>query len=195
MNETKENSEKSKYGAAFAARMLILVALLGLVGAGLYYDRVVLPPKTAKTINDAFGLMQKPDTSGQGISNKEVQETIGFPPIEEYEQDGFSIQKYEFKRALPFVKGNYLNVVYEHGALVNILQDKPYTLDAVRPDIGSMVKRPGPEFKGRTPGLSPFDSLGGAGASDDEEDEDDEDDEEEDDWEEGEEEGEEEDDE
>lgn len=166
-NDKDGVAAKSKYGAAFAARLFILISLLALVGAGLYYDRVVLPPQTQKAINDAYALMQSPDDTGSGISNKEVQEAIGFPPSNEAEKDGFAIQTYEFKRALPFAKGNYLTVVYEHGSLVNILQDKPYSLDAVRPDIASMIKKPGPEFKGRTPGSSPFESLGGAGSSDD----------------------------
>ena len=160
----------SKYGKGFAFRMTILLGLLALVAAGFYYDRFVLSPQTEKTINSAYSLMTK---EGE-VSKKEVAEKIGFAASSTDTQDGYEIETYEFKRVLPFIKGQYLSVIYENGLLINILQNKPYALDAAKEKIE--FTGPGEGYTGNYPAVAgggpPPDASG-----DDEEDEEEGDDE------------------
>jgi hypothetical protein len=121
----------SKYGKGFAFRMTILVGLLALVGAGLFYDRYILPSMAKATIEEAYKLMTAPDEDGHGISKDLVQKTIGFAPESITKQDQYDIETYSFKRALPFMKGDYLNVIYENGALIQILQNQDYSPEKV----------------------------------------------------------------
>ena len=124
----------AKYGKGFAFRMTILVGLLVLVAAGLYYDRAILAPQTQKTIDAAFDLKNQKDP-GVPISKKEVAETIGFAAATTEEKDGYEIETYQFSRALPFIKGDYVNAIYENGSLVNLLHNKPFSEDAVKHKI------------------------------------------------------------
>lgn len=137
-----------KYGKGFAFRMTILLGLLVLVGAGFYYDRFVLAPQTERKINDAFSLMTK---DGE-VSKKEVAEKLGFAASNVENRDGYEIETYEFKRALPLIKGDYLSVIYENDSLVNILHNKPYALEAVKEKIE--ITGPGPGYKGNHPNVA-----------------------------------------
>ena len=138
----------AKYGKGFAFRMTILLGLLALVGAGFYYDRYVLAPQTQEKINSAFSLMTK---EGE-VSKKEVAENIGFAAASVDQQDGYEIETYQFKRALPLIKGDFLSVIYENDSLVNILHNKPYQLDAVKNKIE--FSGPGDEYTGNYPNVA-----------------------------------------
>ena len=176
--EPKPNYEEdSKYGKGFAFRMTILLGLLALVAAGLFYDRVVLPKMAKATIDEAYKLMVAPDKDGHGITKDQVQKTIGFAPEAKTTIDGYDIETYSFKRALPFMKGDYLNVIYENGALIQILQNKEYSPDAVKSSLG-FRSAAGEDYTGNKVQLGgvPPSSLPGANDEDDEdEDSDDED--------------------
>jgi hypothetical protein len=138
----------AKYGKGFAFRMTILLGLLALVGAGFYYDRFVLAPQTQAKINDAFTLMTK---DGE-VSKKEVAEKIGFAPSKVEKQDDYEIETYQFSRALPLIKGDYLSVIYENDSLVNILHNKPYDADAVKNEV--KFTPPKGEYKGNYPNVA-----------------------------------------
>ncbi len=131
---TEENG--GKYGKGFALRMTVLIGLLALVSGGLFYDRVILPKKAKSTIAEAYKLMTAPDEDGHGITKDQVQKTIGFEPESVTNIDNYDIEKYSFKRALPFMKGDYLNVIYENDALVQILQNQDYSPDKVQHSLG-----------------------------------------------------------
>lgn len=168
----------AKYGKGFAFRMTILLGLLALVGAGFYYDRFVLAPQTQEKINSAFSLMTK---EGE-ISKKEVAENIGFAAASVDQQDGYEIETYQFKRALPLIKGDFLSVIYENDSLVNMLHNKPYEPNAVKDKIE--FSGPGDDYTGNYPNVAGGGGPppGGEASGDDEDDADvDEDDEDEDD--------------
>ncbi len=131
---TEENG--GKYGKGFALRMTVLIGLLALVSGGLFYDRVILPKKAKSTIAEAYKLMTAPDEDGHGITKDQVQKTIGFEPESVTNIDNFDIERYSFKRALWFMKGDYLNVIYEDDALVQILQNQDYSPDKVKHSLG-----------------------------------------------------------
>lgn len=155
----------AKYGKGFAFRMTILLGLLALVGAGFYYDRYVLAPQTQETINSAFTLMTK---EGE-ISKKEVAEKIGFAAASVDEQDGYEIETYQFKRALPLIKGDFLSVIYENDSLVNMLHNKPYDPNAVKDKIE--FSGPGDDYTGNYPNVAGGGGPPpGSGASDDDSD-------------------------
>ena len=138
--------KKSPNGKGFALRMTILIGLLALAVGGFYYDRFVLPKKAEATINEAYGLMTKP-LDGSGITKQVVQETIGFAPQATSNQDGYEIETYSFSRVLPFLKGDFLNVIYENGTLVQILQNQDYDPEKVKMKMG--IRPPDPKtFKG-----------------------------------------------
>ena len=155
---------ESKYGAGFAIRMLILLVLLGLALYGFYYDRFVLVPQAEKGVNDAYVLLTRKTDDGGGIPKDEVQKAIGFPPVEKFEERGFEVERYEFRRLLPMAKTRYLTVVYEGGGLVQILDSEPFDPDDVREKVDIPLKEPSPDSL-------PQSALGGpAPSSDDDKD-------------------------
>ena len=180
--ENKEPlKEESKYGKGFAMRFTILIALLGLVGAGLYYDRVVLPGVSQKTIDKAMALIDQPDRDGHGITQEEVHKAIGMQPSETFEaEDGYLVETYRFRRFLPIAKGNYINVVYQNGALRHVIQDKEFSKEEVEKNQVKLGYRSAdPEkFKGMPVQLG---GVPAASTNDDDDDEDDEDEDDEDD--------------
>ena len=184
VSDSDVNEKHSAYGKGFAMRMTILVAVLALVAIGLYYDRVVLPKKNKVIIEKAYAMMVKPD-DGTGISKQEMQDEIGFAPSSDTTYEQYEVEKYTFPRALPFMPGDFLNVVYENGSLVQIFQNKEFSLEEMKPKV--TVRRPDPEtYQGGQRNIG----VAGGGpppADDDDDDDDDEedDDEEEEDDEEG----------
>jgi len=156
---------ESKQGKGFALRLVVLVGILAVAVGVFYYDRFVLPEKNKVAIEAAYQLMVADDTEGDGISKSEVAAAIGFAPQSETSQDDYVIEKYEFKRALPFLQGEYLNVIYQNGSLVKIIQNKEFDPKDVDNSMG--IRPPDPaKYKGQNV------EIGVAGGGGDEADED-----------------------
>ena len=137
MGEKNLEATKSLYGKGFILRISALLFLLVLVVSGLVYDRVILHNINAKKIKDAYGLMVAADEDGHGITKETVRKTIGFEPESVTIEDGkYEVEKYTFPRALSFVNGEYLNVIYEDGTLIQMLQNQPYSADKVKIQMG-----------------------------------------------------------
>ena len=160
---------ESKHGKGFALRLVVLLGILAVAAGLFYYDRFILPKKNKTAIEAAYQLMVADDKEGDGITKAEVVEAIGFVAQSEKNQDDYVIEKYEFKRALPFLQGDYLNVIYQNGSLVKILQNKEFD---PKDDGNSMGIRPQDPatYKGQDVQIN---LSGGGGDEDDEDDEDD----------------------
>ncbi len=156
---------ESKHGKGFALRLVVLLGILAVAAGVYYYDRFVLPEKNKALIEAAYQLMIAPDEEGDGITKEEVAKAIGFAPQSAVNQDGYDIEKYEFQRALPFLQGEYLNVIYQNGSLVKIIQNKEFDPKDVDNSMGIRPQDPA-KFKGQNV------EIGVAGGGGDEADED-----------------------
>lgn len=129
------SDKKSPYGAGFMLRMGILLLLLGLVAGGFYYDTNVLIPNAAKTINETMNLITEETDDGRGLPKDKIQQTVGFAPTQTRTSGEYEIETYKFARAIPFAKGEYIEVVYQDGALVKIFPNEDFSPEKMKSDL------------------------------------------------------------
>ncbi len=155
----------SAYGKGFAMRMGVLAVLLILVGAGFYFDTSM---KTAaqKTIDEKiWPLATKKSDEGRPPTKQEVMDEFGFAPTETKKVDKYEVEKYDFKRVIPFTTGQYVEVAYDDGYLYKIVVNKEFAPGGGE-DLMSQIKTI-PE-EDRKPIASSLDGGGGGAATDDE---------------------------
>ena len=161
------DSTESKYGGGFAARMIFLLIVLGLVVACFFYDKQMIADADQK-VGEAFNLLTVETDDGGGIPKDLVKEKLGQEPSDQSSQDGYDVETYTFNRALPvLMKQRFITVVYQGGGLVQIFDSKPF-------DIALMKDTYVPKPEKIDPSRLPSSALSGpappSGGDDDKED-------------------------
>ncbi len=135
----KPAGNHSPYGKGFAIRMIVLLGLLALALGGYFYDRQVMIPTAEKKIDEVEQLINEPTDDGQGIPPSLVEETIGgwasktsFNYTQKVSDEKlipkeYEVHQYTFKRVLPFLKGQTLDLAFMDKALVFSSPGKPIT--------------------------------------------------------------------
>ena len=119
------DSAESKYGGGFAARMIFLLIVLGLVLACFFYDKQMIA-EADKKVGEAFNLLTVETDDGGGIPKDLVKEKLAQEPSDESSDGGYDVETYTFSRALPFLQKRFITVVYQGGGLVQIFDSKPF---------------------------------------------------------------------
>ena len=157
----QETDHTRSVDGGFPFRMGILLVILALVAGGFCYDRFYLIPQATKTIKETIALTRVDTDDGHGLPKDRIQETVGFAPTQTRTVGEYEVETYRFPRLFPFMKGEYMEIVYEAGELVEIFPNQDFASEKM--DSGLKVTP-----SGRDAPIHPAAGGGAPSAGDDE---------------------------
>lgn len=142
------SKDGSPYGKSFVIRMLVLLGLLAAAVGGFYYDQQVLLPGAEEKVREVLNLVNARTDDGGGIPQSQVQEAVGSwasrstrehtqvapediksdpKKLESFKAKTYEIESYKFKRVLPFMPSQLVEIAYIDKAVVFSQSGDPIT--------------------------------------------------------------------
>lgn len=110
-------------------RLIVLLAILGLVGFSWYNDTNNLKPKVDQLTDTIWNMDDPVDGPYQ---SERVQKEIGFKPARTFKVDEFTVEEYKMSRTIPFLSFYSMYLVYDkNGDLFKISQGEIPTKQSI----------------------------------------------------------------
>lgn len=114
-------------------RLVVLIALLGLVGFAFYNDTMNRKPAVDKLTEDFFALE---DAEDGPLSSEKLQEKVKLKPDRSFKVGKYDVEEYKLRRTIPFLSFGSMFAVYEKGELFKIAQGNEPTVESIEKATG-----------------------------------------------------------
>jgi hypothetical protein len=123
----------SSQSSGSTIRLIVLIALLGLVGFAFYNDTTNRKPAVDKLTEDFFALE---DSEDGPLSSKTLQEKIKLKPDRSFKVGKYDVEEYKLRRTIPFLSFGSMYAVYEKDELFKVAQGGEPTVDSIEKASG-----------------------------------------------------------
>jgi hypothetical protein len=123
----------SSQSSGSTIRLIVLIALLGLVGFAFYNDTTNRKPAVDKLTEDFFALE---DSEDGPLSSKTLQEKIKLKPDRSFKVGKYDVEEYKLRRTIPFLSFGSMYAVYEKGELFKVAQGAEPTVESIEKASG-----------------------------------------------------------
>lgn len=114
-------------------RLIVLIALLGLVGGAFYNDTMNRKPQVDKLTEEFYALE---DSEDGPLSPEKLQEKIKLKPDRSFKVGKYDVEEFKLRRTIPFLSFGSMFAVYEKGELFKIAQGNEPTLESIEKATG-----------------------------------------------------------
>lgn len=123
----------SSQSSGSTIRLIVLIALLGLVGFAFYNDTMNRKPAVDKLTEDFFALE---DSEDGPLSPKSLQEKIKLKPDRSFKVGKYDVEEYKLRRTIPFLSFGSMFAVYEKDELFKVAQGAEPTIESIEKASG-----------------------------------------------------------
>lgn len=114
-------------------RLIVLIALLGLVGFAFYNDTMNRKPAVDKLTEDFFALE---DSEDGPLSSSKFQEKIKMKPDRSFTVGKYNVEEYKLRRTIPFLSFGSMYAVYDKDELFKVAQGAEPTVESIEKATG-----------------------------------------------------------
>jgi hypothetical protein len=123
----------SSQSSGSTIRLIVLIALLGLVGFAFYNDTMNRKPAVDKLTEDFFALE---DSEDGPLSPAKFQEKVKLKPDRSFKVGKYEVEEFKFRRTIPFLSFGSMYAVYEKGELFKVAQGAEPTVESIEKASG-----------------------------------------------------------
>jgi hypothetical protein len=128
-----EVASMSSQSSGSTIRLIVLIAILGLVGFAFYNDTMNRKPAVDKLTDDFFALQ---DSEDGPLSSKSFQEKVKLSPDRSFKVGKYDVEEYKLRRTIPFLSFGSMYAIYEKGELFKVAQGAEPTVESIEKASG-----------------------------------------------------------